>query len=77
MKTQEEIQSDLVAILESHGDVKGYIASLIDPLPYTTPEEKASKNRKAAAAIMAYGSFERGLFNVDMLAEILHRTINP
>lgn len=73
--TKDEILIELLIIEAGGGkedDVKKYIAKLLNSLPGDIP----TKTRRAAAAITAYGSYERGLFNEELLAETLEKIIN-
>lgn len=52
--------------------VKDYIISFLNSLP----GDASLKTRRAAAGISAYGSYERGLFSEELLAEALERIAN-
>lgn len=75
MMTKDKILIELLTIKARGGDkeeIKEYIINLLNPLP----GEMSEKYRRASAAIMAYGSYERGLFNEELLAEMLDKIIN-
>ena len=74
--TKDKILIDLLTIKARGGgaeEVKEYIVNLMNSLP---SGDIVQKHRKAAGAIMAYGSYERGLFDEELLAEILERITN-
>lgn len=73
--TKDEILIGLLIIKARGGkedDIKEYIAKLLNSFPGDTH----AKTSRAAAAIMAYGSYERGLFDEELLAEMLEMIIN-
>ena len=75
MTTKDKILIELLAIKARGGEkeeVKEYIINLLNPLP----GEMGEKYRRASAAIIAYGSYERELFNEELLAETLETIIN-
>ena len=74
--TKDVILIELLTIKAWGGgaeDVKKYIVNLMNSLP---GGDIVQKHRRAAGAIIAYGSYERGLFGEEILAEMLERIIN-
>ena len=74
--TKDVILIELLTIKAWGGgaeDVKKYIVNLMNSLP---GGDIVQKHRRAAGAIMAYCSYERGLFGEELLAEMLERIIN-
>ena len=74
--TKDAILIELLTIKARGGgaeDVNEYIVNLMNSLP---GGNIVQKHRRAAGAIMAYGSYERGLFGEELLAEILERITN-
>ena len=74
--TKDKILIDLLTIKARGGgveEVKEYIMNLMNSL---SGGDIVQKHRRAAGAIIAYGSYERGLFGEELLAEMLERIIN-
>ncbi|OGG15326.1 hypothetical protein A2773_01355 [Candidatus Gottesmanbacteria bacterium RIFCSPHIGHO2_01_FULL_39_10] len=74
--TKDKILIDLLTIKARGGgaeEVKEYIMNLMNSLP---GGDIVQKHRRAAGAIMAYGSYERGLFGEELLAEMLEKIVN-
>ena len=73
--TKDAILIELLTVKARGGkekEIREYIANLLNSLPGDVDK----KSRRAASAIMAYGSYERGLFNEELLAEMLAMIVN-
>jgi len=72
--TKKELESEIRVVMKSKGDLKEFLTNKFNCVFGEMPE--AEKTKKAMGLIMICENYEKGIFNMEFLLEMVDKIFN-